>query len=78
MEVRQIMAYEVLKIGDAARVTSYGAFQGLRGTIQRVHYIACTAEDEEPFLFYQLMLENAHIKEPIWFQGEEIDTLDLQ
>lgn len=68
------MTTEMLKIGDAIYVTSYGVFQGLRGTIHRVHSIASTAEDEQPFLFYQVILENAHVKEPIWFQGEEVDA----
>jgi hypothetical protein len=30
---------------------------------------------EEPFCFYQIELEAAQVKEPIWFASEEIELL---
>ncbi|HLZ62923.1 MAG TPA: hypothetical protein VKR06_38735 [Ktedonosporobacter sp.] len=71
------MTSDMFEVGETVCVTSYGAFKGLRGTIRRVHSLAYTIDDEKPFLFYQVVLENASVKEPIWFQGEEIDTITL-
>jgi hypothetical protein len=53
--------------------TSYSPFRGLRGTIRRVDTI--DADIEEPFCFYQVELEGAHIQEPIWFEFEEVELV---
>ncbi len=48
-------------------------FRGLNGTIQ----IADTISDdlEELFCFYLVALEGTQIKEPIWFEHEEVELL---
>ncbi len=50
-----------------------GPFRGLNGTIQ----IADTISDdlEELFCFYLVALEGTQIKEPIWFEHEEVELL---
>ena len=57
--------------GSRVRVISYSPFRGLKGTIRSVHRIAPL---EEPFCFYQIALEGAQIKEPIWFAYEEVEV----
>jgi len=67
----------VLPIGSRVRVTSSGPFRGLRGTIRTVDLILPHEEGEEPFCFYQITLEGAHIKEPIWFACDEVESVAL-
>jgi hypothetical protein len=62
-----------LPVGSRVYVTSYGPFRGLRGTITTVNTIADGLE--EPFCFYQVVLEGASLKEPIWFEYEEVDVV---
>jgi hypothetical protein len=54
-------------------VTSYSPFRGLRGTIQAVNTIA--SDPEEPFCFYLITLEGAHVREPIWFEYSEVELV---
>jgi hypothetical protein len=54
-------------------VTSYSPFRGLRGTVLKVNSIA--DDFEEPFCFYLVALEGAHIHEPIWFEYHEIEAM---
>ena len=61
--------------GSRVRVISYSPFRGLKGTIRIVH---CIAPLEEPFCFYQIALEGAQVKEPIWFAYEEVELLASQ
>jgi hypothetical protein len=56
--------------GSLVQVNSYSPFRGLRGTIQVVDTIS--DDLEEPFCFYQITLEGAHIKEPIWFERDDV------
>ena len=67
----------VLPIGSRVWVTSSGPFRGLRGTIRTVDLILPHEEGEEPFCFYQITLEGAHIKEPIWFACDEVESVAL-
>jgi hypothetical protein len=61
----------VLQVGSLVRVTGYGPFRGLRGTIRTVDTIS--ADLQEPFCFYLVALVGAHIKEPIWFEYHEVE-----
>lgn len=70
---RLTVAYGIFQIGSRVLVTSYGPFRGLRGTIQTVDTIA--ADLDEPFCFYQIALEGAHIQEPIWFEWNEVELV---
>ena len=54
----------VLQVGSRVRVASYGPFRGMRGTIHTVDTIPADLED--PFCFYLVALDGAHIEEPIW------------
>ncbi len=67
------MTYKLFPVGSRIRVNSYGPFRGLRGTIRTVDSIS--ADFEEPFCFYQIVLEGAHIQEPIWFQYDEVELV---
>jgi len=70
---RLTVAYGIFQTGSRVLVTSYGPFRGLRGTIQTVDTIA--ADLDEPFCFYQIALEGAHIQEPIWFEWNEVELV---
>ncbi len=67
------MQYIIFPVGSRVRVTGYSPFRGLRGTILTVDTIS--AELEEPFCFYQIELEGAYIKEPIWFEFDEVELV---
>ena len=64
----------VFTAGSRVRVISYSPFRGLRGTIRAVDTIP-PVEVEEPFCFYRIELEGAHIKEPIWFEHTEVELV---
>jgi hypothetical protein len=63
----------LFEVGSRVRVTSYSPFRGLRGTILKVDTIA--ADLDEPFCFYLVSLEGAHIREPIWFEYDEVEFI---
>ena len=63
----------ILSEGSLVRITSYSPFRGLRGTICRVDTIA--TELEEPFCFYLIDLEGVQMKEPIWFEYDEVEVI---
>ena len=77
------MEVEVFPIGNRVQVTNYSPFRGLRGTVLTIHMIAAL---EEPFCFYLVALEGVQIKEPLWFEYNEVelisppyvDTLDVE
>ena len=66
---------EFFPVGSRVRITSYGPFRGLKGTVRTVHTI--TPGGEEPFCFYQTVLEGVSIGEPIWFENEEVELIAL-
>jgi hypothetical protein len=66
------MESNVFSVGSRVRVTSYGPFRGLKGTIRTTH---CLPPREDPWCFYQVVLEGAYIREPIWFSSEEVEPL---
>lgn len=67
-------AGNVLQAGSRVRVTSYSPFRGLKGTIRTVDTI--TADLEEPFCFYLVTLDGTHMKEPMWFEYNEVEGVD--
>jgi hypothetical protein len=67
------MTYKVLPVGSRVRVTSYSPFREQRGTVRDVHTIA--ADLEEPFCFYLISLDGGQVKEPIWFEYDEIELI---
>ncbi|HEX6551883.1 MAG TPA: KOW motif-containing protein [Ktedonobacteraceae bacterium] len=68
------MNNQALPAGSRVRVISYGPFRGLKGTIRKVDTIA-SLEADEAFCFYLVELEGTHIKEPIWFQYDEVELV---
>jgi hypothetical protein len=54
-------------------VTNYGPFRGLKGTICAVHMI--DVDLDEPFCFYLVALEGTYLKEPIWFEYNEVELV---
>ena len=50
-------------------------FRGLKGTIRTVDTIP-GLEAGEAFCFYLVELEGTHIKEPIWFECDEVQLVD--
>jgi hypothetical protein len=69
------MNNQVLPAGGRVRVISYGPFRGLKGTIRDVDTIP-TPEAGEVFCFYLIELEGTHIKNPIWFECDEVELVD--
>ena len=67
------MGVNVLPNGSLVRITNYSPFRGLRGTIRRVHDLSFDLE--EPFCFYLIALEGTQMKEPLWFEYEEIEVV---
>ena len=67
------MMNAILQTGDRVRVTSYGPFRGLQGTIRRVDVISDDLED--PFCFYLIALEGSTLQAPIWFAWHEVECI---
>lgn len=68
------MGDTVFPVGTRVQVISYSPFRGLKGTIRTVNTFSDDL-DEEPFCFYQIALEGAYIKEPIWFECDEVEVI---
>ena len=64
----------VFPAGSGVRIMSYGPFRGLRGTICSVHTIF-SPEPQEPLCFYLVALEGAQLKEPVWFEYDELELI---
>ncbi len=75
MELYAMIPPDLFREGDLVCVISYSPFKGLRGTIRKVHQITDAGDNEAPFLCYQVALEHASVKEPGWFQAEEIVSI---
>jgi hypothetical protein len=69
------MGDDVFAVGNRVCVTSSSPFRGLRGTVRTVDTIATDLEDEEPFCFYQIVLERTYIREPMWFNYDEVELV---
>jgi hypothetical protein len=65
------MENKLLQEGSRIQVTMRGPFRGLSGKILMVD--AIPADREDPFCFYLIALEGAHIKKPLWFLDDEIE-----
>lgn len=67
------MGNSVFPAGSRVQVVSYGPFRGLRGTIRIVDIIA--DDIEEPYCFYHIVLDGSQIKQPIWFECDEVELV---
>lgn len=63
----------IFPVGSRVRITSYSPFRGLKGTVRVVDTIA---QVDEPFCFYHIELDGTYIKEPIWFEQDEVDAVE--
>jgi hypothetical protein len=63
----------VYPTGSLVRITSYGPFRGLRGKVHSVHTIS--PDFEEPFCFYLIDLDGVQLKDPIWFEYDEVELV---
>ncbi|QBD76817.1 hypothetical protein EPA93_12705 [Ktedonosporobacter rubrisoli] len=59
--------------GASVRISGYGPFRGLRGIIRKVDHIPYQQYLDEPHKFYLIDLQGAYIKEPIWFEYDEVE-----
>ncbi len=66
------MRDHVLEAGSRVHITSYCPFRGLRGTVQVVDTIAHLAGMH---CFYLVRLEGVQIKEPVWFEHQEVELV---
>jgi len=73
--VQQTVQTNILPVGSLVDVNSYGPFRGLKGTVQMVNTIA--DEEEELFCFYLVALEGTHVQEPIWFEHNEVEAVEV-
>ena len=67
------MKHSVVPVGSRVRVTSYGPFRDLQGTIKEV--ISIGEDWEDPVCFYLIALEGATISTPIWFEYHEVELI---
>ena len=63
----------IYPVGSPIHVTSYSPFRGLNGKIQAVDTIS--DDVEEPFCFYLVDLEGTQLKEPMWFEYDEVELI---
>ena len=68
-----MMGDSVFPVGSRVQVINYSPFRGLKGTIRTVDTIS--VDLEEPFCFYYIALDGANIKEPIWFEYDDVDSV---
>lgn len=66
------MRDHLLEAGSRVHITSYCPFRGLRGTVQVVDTIAHLAGTH---CFYLVRLEGVQIKEPVWFEHQEVELV---
>jgi hypothetical protein len=64
------MSLEPLRVGDRVRVLCYGPFRGLEGTIRIVDTMSIP---DDTRCFYQVALEGSYIREPVWFEDDEVE-----
>jgi hypothetical protein len=67
------MKHSVVPAGSRVRVTSYGPFRELQGTIKEV--ISIVDDWEDPVCFYLKALEGATMPMPIWFECHEVELI---
>src|SRR6266496_2277896 len=72
-EISSMEEQNIYPPGSPVQVTNYGPFRGLNGTIQTVDTIS--DDVEEPFCFYLVALEGTQLKEPMWFEYDEVESI---
>jgi hypothetical protein len=72
---RTMMKRPRFQVGSRIRIVSYNPFRGLAGTIRIVHEMPYL---DESFCFYLIALEGSYVKEAVWFQYEEVESVSSQ
>ena len=67
------MMNQLFPVNSRVRVISYGPFREHRGIVRDVHTIA--SDFEEPFCFYLIALDGGQMKEPLWFEYDEVELI---
>jgi hypothetical protein len=63
----------VFPVGSLIRIANYSPFHGRKGIIRNVD---CIFDDgEELFCFYLVTMEGTQLKEPMWFEYDEIELI---
>ena len=68
------MESNIFSVGSRIHILSYGPFRGLKGTVRKVDSMP---HQDEPFCFYHIEIEGAHIKEAIWFEYDEVELVGV-
>ncbi len=68
------MGNRVFQTRNRVRVTHYGPYRGLEGTIRLVDELVDNLE--EPYCFYLIALEGAGVPQPVWFESQEVELID--
>ena len=78
--VLRTVKFALFEVGSRIRVTSYCPFRGLTGTVKTVDVIAQGSQPYGlgPKCFYLIDLEGAFIKEPVWFENEEVKSVSVK
>jgi hypothetical protein len=64
---------EVYPIGSRVRVANDSPFRGLKETILAIHMIATPGEPI--FCFYLVALDGTYLREPLWFEYQEVELV---
>lgn len=68
------MGNNVFPTRTRVRVTHYGPYRGLEGTIRFVDELV--DDLAEPYCFYLIALEGASLPQPVWFESQEVELID--
>ncbi len=77
--VQRTVKSAIFETGSRVRVTSYCPFRGLTGTVRTVDVFPHGSQPYpvKPHCFYLIDLEGSFIKEPVWFENEEVESVSL-
>jgi len=64
---------DVFPKGSRVRVTHDSPFRGRKGTILAIHMIATPGEPT--LCFYLVALDGTHLREPLWFEYQEVELV---
>ncbi len=60
-------------VGSLVRIANNTPFHGRKGIVRKVDSIF--DDREEPFCFYLVALEGTQLKEPMWFEYNEVELM---
>jgi hypothetical protein len=63
------METTIITRGTRVQIINYSPFRGLIGTIQMVDTIQVA---DNPYNFYQVVLEASQLTEPLWLEKDEL------